>query len=95
MRAAVWHGYKDLRIEEVPVPVPGPGKVLIKVDWAGICGTDRHEYEGPNFIPVKKPHRLTGPFAVEARITVLFDICDQLMVDIVTGVDQILCGHGF
>ncbi len=63
MRAAVWHGYKDLRIEEVPVPVPGKGKVLIKVDWAGICGTDRHEYEGPNFIPVKKPHRLTGRVA--------------------------------
>ena len=60
MRAAVWHGYKDLRIEEKPVPVPGKGQVLIKVDWAGICGTDRHEYEGPNFIPVKKPHRLTG-----------------------------------
>lgn len=60
MRAAVWHGYKDLRIEEKPVPVPGRDQVLIKVDWAGICGTDRHEYEGPNFIPVKKPHRLTG-----------------------------------
>ena len=63
MRAAVWHGYKDLRIEDKPVPVPKPGQVLIKVDWAGICGTDRHEYEGPNFIPVKKPHRLTGRVA--------------------------------
>ncbi len=60
MRSAVWHGYKDVRIEEVPVPVPGPGQVRISVDWAGICGTDRHEYEGPNFIPLKKPHRLTG-----------------------------------
>lgn len=63
MRAAVWHGYKDLRIEEVPVPVPGPGQVRITVDWAGICGTDRHEYEGPNFIPVERPHRLTGRVA--------------------------------
>ena len=63
MRAAVWHGYKDIRIEEKAEPVPGPGQVKIKVDWAGICGTDRHEYEGPNFIPVKKPHRLTGRVA--------------------------------
>lgn len=63
MRAAVWHGYKDIRIEEVPVPIPGPGQVRIKVDWAGICGTDRHEYEGPNFIPTAKPHRLTGRVA--------------------------------
>ena len=60
MRAAVWHGHKDIRIEERPVPVPKEGEVLIRVDWAGICGTDRHEYEGPNFIPVEKPHRLTG-----------------------------------
>ncbi|MBR1409158.1 MAG: alcohol dehydrogenase catalytic domain-containing protein [Clostridia bacterium] len=60
MKAAVWHGHKDVRIEEVPVPVPGPGQVRISVDYAGICGTDRHEYEGPNFIPTVKPHRLTG-----------------------------------
>lgn len=60
MRAAVWYGHKDVRIEERPVPVPKEGEVLIQVDWAGICGTDRHEYEGPNFIPVEKPHRLTG-----------------------------------
>ena len=63
MRAAVWHGYKDIRIEEVPVPQPGPGQVRITVDWAGICGTDRHEYEGPNFIPTVRPHRLTGRLA--------------------------------
>ena len=63
MRAAVWHGYKDLRIEDKEIPLPGPGQVQIRVDWAGICGTDRHEYEGPNFIPVKKPHRLTGRVA--------------------------------
>ena len=60
MKAAVWHGYKDVRIEEVKEPVPGKGQVKIKVDYAGICGTDRHEYTGPNFIPVEKPHRLTG-----------------------------------
>lgn len=60
MKAAVWHGYKDIRIENVPEPEVKPGYVKIKVAWGGICGTDRHEYVGPNFIPVKKPHRLTG-----------------------------------
>lgn len=60
MKAAVWHGYKDVRIEEKEKPVPKEGQVRIKVDWAGICGTDRHEYEGPVFIPVEHPHRLTG-----------------------------------
>ncbi|NLX69753.1 MAG: alcohol dehydrogenase catalytic domain-containing protein [Clostridiales bacterium] len=60
MKAAVWHGYKDIRIEDVPEPEVKPGHVKIKVAWAGICGTDRHEYVGPNFIPTKRPHRLTG-----------------------------------
>ncbi len=63
MKAAVWHGYKDLRISDVPVPRPAPGNVVIKVAYAGICGTDRHEYVGPNFIPTEKPHRLTGKMA--------------------------------
>lgn len=60
MKAAVWHGYKDVRIEEVPIPAPGAEQILIRVDYAGICGTDRHEYTGPNFIPTARPHRLTG-----------------------------------
>lgn len=63
MKAAVWHGYKDIRIENIPEPEIKKGYVKIKVDYAGICGTDRHEYVGPNFIPVEKPHRLTGRVA--------------------------------
>ena len=63
MRAAVWHGYKDVRVEDRPEPVTPPGYVKVRVDYAGICGTDRHEYVGPNFIPVEKPHRLTGKTA--------------------------------
>ncbi|MGE4214656.1 MAG: 2,3-butanediol dehydrogenase [Anaerotignaceae bacterium] len=63
MKAAVWHGYKDIRIENIPEPKIKKGYVKIKVDYAGICGTDRHEYVGPNFIPVEKPHRLTGRIA--------------------------------
>lgn len=63
MKAAVWHGYKDIRIENIPEPEIKKGYVKIKVDYAGICGTDRHEYVGPNFIPVDKPHRLTGRVA--------------------------------
>ncbi|NCB41597.1 MAG: L-iditol 2-dehydrogenase [Clostridia bacterium] len=63
MKAAVWHGYKDIRIENKPIPKPSAHQVLVKVDYAGICGTDRHEYVGPNFIPTKKPHRLTGKMA--------------------------------
>jgi len=43
MRAAVVHAFRaPLRIEEVPIPVPGPGEVLIKVVATGVCHTDLH-----------------------------------------------------
>lgn len=62
MKAAVWYGPKDVRVEEVPEPPsPASGEVKIKVHWCGICGSDLHEYlAGPIFIPTKEPHPLTG-----------------------------------
>ncbi|HZU18770.1 MAG TPA: alcohol dehydrogenase catalytic domain-containing protein [Candidatus Dormibacteraeota bacterium] len=62
MRAAVWHGAGDVRVEERPEPSAlDPGEVLVEVHLAAICGTDVAEYrDGPHMIPVARPHRLTG-----------------------------------
>jgi (R,R)-butanediol dehydrogenase/meso-butanediol dehydrogenase/diacetyl reductase len=62
MRAAVFHGRRDIRLEDVPEPEVRPGSVKVKVDWCGICGTDLHEYlAGPIFIPPPgSPHPITG-----------------------------------
>jgi (R,R)-butanediol dehydrogenase/meso-butanediol dehydrogenase/diacetyl reductase len=62
MKAARFHGRGDIRIDEVPDPVVGPGQVEVSVDWCGICGTDLHEFlEGPIFIPPPDaPHPITG-----------------------------------
>jgi len=60
MRAARYHGVRDIRIEELPDPTPQSGEVLVKVAHNGICGSDLHEYySAPTFIPVQ-PHPLTG-----------------------------------
>lgn len=40
MRALVLHGPDDLRLEEVPVPVPDPGEVVLRVTGALTCATD-------------------------------------------------------
>lgn len=40
MKALVYRGPKDLRVEEVPVPELKKGEALIKVAYAGICGSD-------------------------------------------------------
>jgi L-idonate 5-dehydrogenase len=45
MLAAVLHGIRDLRVEERPVPELAPGKVLLRIRRAGICGTDVHYFE--------------------------------------------------
>lgn len=61
MKAVRWHNVKDLRVEDIQEPVATKGKVKIKVEWAGICGSDLHEYvAGPIFIPVGTPHALSG-----------------------------------
>ncbi|GAB4540681.1 MAG: sorbitol dehydrogenase [Anaerolineae bacterium] len=44
MRVARLHGIRDLRIEELPRPSPGPGEVLLKVARVGVCGSDVHYY---------------------------------------------------
>jgi (R,R)-butanediol dehydrogenase / meso-butanediol dehydrogenase / diacetyl reductase len=60
MRAAVYHGAGDVRIESVPDPGrPGPGELLIEVTRSGICGSDAGEFQhGPRQVPlhVRHPH---------------------------------------
>ena len=45
MKAVVYHGKGDLRVEDVPVPEPGPGEMLVQVDACGICPTDLKKIE--------------------------------------------------
>ncbi len=50
MKAAVWHGAKDIRVEDVDLKPTKDNEVVVKVAWTGICGSDLHEYqEGPIF----------------------------------------------
>jgi len=44
MRAARLHGIRDVRLEDLPRPAPGPGEVLLNVAAVGVCGSDVHYY---------------------------------------------------
>lgn len=46
MRANVFHGPDDIRVEEVPVPRAGPGEAVIRITLTTICGTDLHILRG-------------------------------------------------
>ncbi|MER6124964.1 L-idonate 5-dehydrogenase [Streptomyces sp. NPDC001795] len=42
MLGCVIHGRGDLRVDELPVPEPGPGQALVAVRYGGVCGSDLH-----------------------------------------------------
>jgi propanol-preferring alcohol dehydrogenase len=47
MKAAVVHEFgQPVVVEEVPVPVPGPGEVLVRILASGVCHTDVHAADG-------------------------------------------------
>lgn len=48
MMAARFYGGRDIRVEELPDPLPGPGEVLVRIRAAGVCGSDLHPYRGAN-----------------------------------------------
>ena len=52
-----------MEVQEVEIPKCEPGDVLIKVAYAGICGTDLHAYKGEysrTKFPVVLGHELSG-----------------------------------
>jgi (R,R)-butanediol dehydrogenase/meso-butanediol dehydrogenase/diacetyl reductase len=60
MRAALYHGREDVRVEDVDPDPLGSDEVRIDVEAAGICGSDLHEYAaGPIFTP-EEAHPMTG-----------------------------------
>jgi L-idonate 5-dehydrogenase len=66
MKAVVVHGADDLRIDELPNPVPGEGEVRIAMEWGGICGSDlaywRHGASGTAVLrhPLVLGHEVAG-----------------------------------
>lgn len=60
MKAAVLHGKEDVRLEEVPLPAPGPGEVLIKIRSALTCGTDLKVFRNGSHARMIQPPALFG-----------------------------------
>ena len=60
MKAAVFHGKEDLRIDDIAIPEVNDDGVLVKVHACGICGTDMHIFDGDEGSAPTPPNTVLG-----------------------------------
>jgi L-iditol 2-dehydrogenase len=89
MRAAVYRGINDVRVETVPVPAIGSGEVLIRVACCGVCGTDLKKiHTGSHSAPRIFGHETAGTLAAVGDGVEDFAVGDRVMV-----FHHTPCGH--
>ena len=89
MRAAVYRGINDVRVETVPVPQIGRGEVLIRVAACGVCGTDLKKiHTGSHSAPRIFGHETAGTIAALGEGVENFSIGDRVIV-----YHHTPCGH--
>jgi threonine dehydrogenase-like Zn-dependent dehydrogenase len=105
MKANVFHGANDIRVDEVQRPIAGPGEAVIRVTLTTICGTDLHILRGE--YPVRPGlvigHEPVGVIEELGPGVTGHKIGDRVLVGAITPCGQCLaclsghaaqCGHG-
>jgi len=91
MRAAVYRGKDDVRLETVPVPEIGPGELLVRVHTCGICGTDLKKIStGSHSAPRIFGHETSGIVAAVGPGVGEYEVGERVMV-----FHHIPCGECF
>jgi len=81
MRAAVYRGINDVRVETVPVPAIGPRELLIRVHTCGICGTDLKKIaSGSHSAPRIFGHETAGVVAAAGEAVSQFKPGDRVVM---------------
>jgi L-iditol 2-dehydrogenase len=81
MKAVVYHGINDVRLEEVPVPEVGAGEILVRVHTCGICGTDLKKIAtGSHSAPRIFGHETSGIVAKVGEGVRKFGIGERVVV---------------
>jgi L-iditol 2-dehydrogenase len=89
MRAVIYHGINDLRLETVPVPVIGPGELLVRIATCGVCGTDLKKIHlGSHSSPRIFGHEMAGTIVAAGEGVTSFAVGERVMV-----FHHIPCGH--
>ena len=90
MKAAVIYGPMNIKVEEIEMPAPGYGEVLIKVKAAGICGSDLHYHRSKSENSAK---RIMSGHELSGKVTAIGDGVSRFVVGDRVGVEPLLgCG---
>jgi len=84
LRALVLENYRNLSVQDRPVPECGPGDVLVRVKACAICGSDVHGYDGSSGrrIPhVVMGHEAAGVVAATGETVTRFKTGDRVTFD--------------
>ena len=92
MKAGVFYGPMDIRVEEIERPSPGPGQVLLEVKAGGVCGSDLHAHRlAPDEAPAAR--RVMGGHEYSGDIVELGEGVSDRKVGDRVGVEPLLgCG---
>jgi L-iditol 2-dehydrogenase len=81
MRAVVYRGVNDMRVESVPVPKIGPGELLVKVATCGICGTDLKKiHTGSHSAPRIFGHEMAGTVVEVGAGVTRYEVGERVVV---------------
>jgi L-iditol 2-dehydrogenase len=81
MRAVVYRGVNDMRVETVPVPRIGAGELLVRIATCGICGTDLKKiHSGSHSAPRIFGHEMAGTVVGVGQGVTRFHEGDRVMV---------------
>jgi len=84
MKALLLSEYKNLSLQDLPQPVPGPDDVLVQVAACGICGSDVHGYDGSTgrrIPPIVMGHEAAGIVAALGSAVRKFAVGDRVTFD--------------
>lgn len=89
MKAAVLVGQRDVRVQEIPTPTPGPHEALVRVHRTGVCGSDipRVLSDGAHFYPLVLGHEIAG------EVTAVGEVADSALLGLRVAVAPLLPCH--
>jgi L-iditol 2-dehydrogenase len=93
MKALVLSAYKQLHLEDVPVPQPAEDELLIRIQACGICGSDVHGFDGSTgrrIPPIVMGHEAAGIVEAVGRGVTSFKAGDRVTFD-----STVYCGQCF